>query len=116
MNLVEQFNSYRAKMNEKMLAAPNNKIIKRIFSIDTLTYEDGALDGKTKEMLGLVASMVLKCDDCIYYHLQKCHELGVTTEEMMEIFGVAKLVGGTIVIPHTRRALEFWETLNQIAE
>ncbi len=116
MNLVEQFNSYRAKMNEKMLAAPNNKIIKRIFSIDTLTYEDGALDGKTKEMLGLVASMVLKCDDCIYYHLQKCHELGVTTEEMMEIFGVANLVGGTIVIPHTRRALEFWETLNQIAE
>ncbi len=116
MNLVEQFNSYRAKMNEKMLAAPNNKIIKRIFSIDTLTYEDGALDAKTKEMLGLVASMVLKCDDCIYYHLQKCHELGVTTEEMMEIFGVANLVGGTIVIPHTRRALEFWETLNQIAE
>lgn len=103
-------------MNEKMLAAPNNKIIKRIFSIDTLTYEDGALDAKTKEMLGLVASMVLKCDDCIYYHLQKCHELGVTTEEMMEIFGVANLVGGTIVIPHTRRALEFWETLNQIAE
>ena len=84
-------------MNEKMLEAPNNKIIKRIFSIDTLTYEDGALDGKTKEMLGLVASMVLKCDDCIYYHLQKCHELGVTTEEMMEIFGVANLVGGTIV-------------------
>ncbi|HQO49907.1 MAG TPA: carboxymuconolactone decarboxylase family protein, partial [Bacteroidales bacterium] len=81
-----------------------------------LTYEDGALDAKTKEMLGLVASMVLKCDDCIYYHLQKCHELGVTTEEMMEIFGVANLVGGTIVIPHTRRALEFWETLNQIAE
>lgn len=116
MNLVEQFNSYRAKMNEKMLAAPNNKIIKRIFSIDTLTYEDGALDAKTKEMLGLVASMVLKCDDCIYYHLQKCHELGVTTEEMMEIFGVANLVGGTIVIPHTRRALEFWETLNQPAE
>ena len=103
-------------MNEKMLAAPNNKIIKRIFSIDTLTYEDGALDAKTKEMLGLVASMVLKCDDCIYYHLQKCHELGVTTEEMMEIFGVANLVGGTIVIPHTRRALEFWETLNRIAE
>lgn len=116
MNLVEQFNSYRAKMNEKMLVAPNNKIIKRIFSIDTLTYEDGALDAKTKEMLGLVASMVLKCDDCIYYHLQKCHELGVTTEEMMEIFGVANLVGGTIVIPHTRRALEFWETLNQPAE
>ena len=62
-------------------------------------------------MLGLVASMVLRCDDCIKYHLIQCHELGVNSEEMMEIFGVANLVGGTIVIPHTRRALEFWEEL-----
>jgi AhpD family alkylhydroperoxidase len=113
MNKLEAFNSYREHMNQKMMAAPNNKIMKRIFSLDTLTYEHGALDSRTKEMLGLVASMVLKCDDCIYYHLQKCHELGVTTEEMMEIFGVANLVGGTIVIPHTRRALEFWEELKQ---
>lgn len=113
MNKPEAFNSYRERMNNKMMAAPNNKIMKRIFSLDTLTYEDGALDSRTKEMLGLVASMVLKCDDCIYYHLQKCHELGVKTEEIMEIFGVANLVGGTIVIPHTRRALEFWEELQQ---
>ncbi len=113
MNKQEAFNSYRERMNKKMMAAPNNKIMKRIFSLDTLTYEDGALDSRTKEMLGLVASMVLKCDDCIYYHLQKCHELGVKTEEIMEIFGVANLVGGTIVIPHTRRALEFWEELQQ---
>ncbi len=113
MNKPEAFNSYRERMNNKMMAAPNNKIMKRIFSLDTLTYEDGALDSRTKEMLGLVASMVLKCDDCIYYHLQKCHEHGVKTEEIMEIFGVANLVGGTIVIPHTRRALEFWEELLQ---
>lgn len=100
-------------MNERLMAAPNNKIMKRIYSLDTLTYEDGALDARTKEMLGLVASMVLRCDDCIAYHLQKCFELGLTTEEIMEIFGVANLVGGTIVIPHTRRALEFWESLRE---
>lgn len=110
--LVKEFNDYRQMMNERLMAAPNNKIIKRIFNTDTNAYMDGALDVKSKEMLGLVASMVLKCDDCIYYHLEKCFEQGVTTEEMMEIFGVANLVGGTIVIPHTRRALEFWDELN----
>jgi AhpD family alkylhydroperoxidase len=110
--LVKEFNDYRQMMNERLMAAPNNKIIKRIFNTDTNAYMDGALDVKSKEMLGLVASMVLKCDDCIYYHLEKCFEQGVTTEEMMEIFGIANLVGGTIVIPHTRRALEFWEELN----
>ncbi len=111
MDKVEAFNAYRERMNKKIMDAPNNKVMKRIYSLDTLTYENGALDSKTKEMLGLVASMVLRCDDCIAYHLQKCHEMGVSTEEMMEIFGVANLVGGTIVIPHTRRALEFWEEL-----
>ena len=110
--LVEEFNAYRAKMNEKLLATPNNKVIKRIFNVDTNAYMDGALDVKIKEMLGLVASMVLRCDDCIKYHLQKCQELDVSTAEMMEIFGIANLVGGTIVIPHTRRALEFWDELN----
>jgi len=108
---TQEFDDYREMMNEKLLAAPNNKIIKRIFNIDTNAYMPGALNPKTKEMLGLVASMVLKCDDCIYYHLEKCHENGVTTEEMMEVFGIANLVGGTIVIPHTRRAMEFWEAL-----
>lgn len=112
--LVKEFNDYRQMMNDRLMAAPNNKIIKRIFNTDTNAYMDGALDIKSKEMLGLVASMVLKCDDCIYYHLEKCYEQGVTTEEMMEIFGIANLVGGTIVIPHTRRALEFWEELNAI--
>jgi len=108
---VAEFNAYRAMMNERLLAAPNNKVIKRIFNVDTNAYMEGALDVKTKEMLGLVASMVLKCDDCIYYHLEKCFNEGVTTEEIMEIFGIANLVGGTIVIPHTRRAMEFWEEL-----
>lgn len=110
---VKDFDAYRAAMNEKILSAPNNKIIKRIFNVDTNAYLPGALDSKTKEMLGLVASMVLKCDDCIYYHLEKCYENNVSTEEMMEIFGIANLVGGTIVIPHTRRAMEFWENLHQ---
>jgi len=108
----KDFNSYRTAMNEKLLASPNNKIIKRIFNLDTNTYMSGALDSKTKEMLGLVASMVLKCDDCIYYHLEQCHEKNVSTEEIMEIFGIANLVGGTIVIPHTRRAIDYWEKLS----
>jgi AhpD family alkylhydroperoxidase len=112
-NKVDSFNRYRDAMNERMMNAPNNKIMKRIFSLDTLTYQEGALSEKTKELLGLVASMVLKCDDCICYHLQQCHKLGVTNEEVMEVFGVANLVGGTIVIPHTRRALEFWDELLQ---
>ena len=109
---VKDFDAYREAMNEKLLAAPNNKIIKRIFNIDTNAYMPGSLDSKTKEMLGLVASMVLKCDDCIYYHLEKCYQNDVSTEEMLEIFGIANLVGGTIVIPHTRRAMEFWEALH----
>jgi AhpD family alkylhydroperoxidase len=109
--MLEEFNQYRQKMNERLLSAENNKIIKRIFNVDTNAYMEGALDEKTKEMLGLVASMVLRCDDCIRYHLIKCHEKGVGTNEMMEIFGIANLVGGTIVIPHTRRAMEFWDEL-----
>jgi AhpD family alkylhydroperoxidase len=115
-SLVKDFNDYRQKMNNKLLAAPNNKVIKRIFNVDTNAYMEGALDVKTKELLGLVASMVLKCDDCIFYHLEKCHEHGVTTDELMEVFGIANLVGGTIVIPHTRRAMEFWEELSETKE
>ena len=107
----KDFKDYRLKMNDRILSAPNNKVIKRIFNVDTNAYMQGALDVKTKEMLGLVSSIVLKCDDCIYYHLEKCYEQGVTTEEIMEIFGIANLVGGTIVIPHTRRALEYWDKL-----
>jgi AhpD family alkylhydroperoxidase len=109
---VKEFREYRARMNEKILAA-DNKVMKRIYNIDTNTYLEGALSTKTKEMLGLVSSMVLRCDDCVKYHLEKCHEQGVTTAELFEIFAVANLVGGTIVIPHTRRAVEYWEALNQ---
>lgn len=110
--LVEEFNNYRERMNTKILGA-DNKVMKRIYSIDTLTYQEGALSSKVKEMLGLATSMVLRCDDCIKYHLGKCYELKVTTSELFEIFSVANLVGGTIVIPHTRRALEYWEELNE---
>jgi len=109
--LSDQFNDYRQQMNDKLLAYNNNKVIKRIFNVDTNAYMEGALDVKTKEMLGLVASMVLRCDDCVRYHLERCFENQVTNDEMMEIFGIANLVGGTIVIPHTRRALEYWEDL-----
>ncbi len=108
--LVKEFNEYRTKMNEVILGK-DNLVIKRLWNLDTNTYAAGALDTKTKEMLGLVASMVLRCDDCIKYHLGKNHELGVTAEQVYEIFAVANIVGGTIVIPHTRRAAEYWEEL-----
>jgi AhpD family alkylhydroperoxidase len=112
-NIVEEFKEYRSKMNEKLLA-DNNKIVKRIFNLDTNAYAEGALDVKTKELLGLVASTVLRCDDCIKYHLETSHKEGITKEEMMEAMGIATLVGGTIVIPHLRRAYEFWEALEDL--
>lgn len=110
MSLVTEFNDYRTRMNEKILSQ-DNLVLKRLFNLDTNTYQEGALPVKTKELLGLVASMVLRCDDCIKYHLGKCHELGVTKDEIFETFAVANIVGGTIVIPHTRRAAEYWEAL-----
>lgn len=109
-NSLHAFNAYRERMNAKILET-KPRILQRIYSADTLAYSDGALDHRTKEMLGLVASMVLRCDDCIRYHLIQCHAAGLTRAELDEIFGIANLVGGTIVIPHTRRALEFWEEL-----
>ncbi|CAM3985516.1 MULTISPECIES: carboxymuconolactone decarboxylase family protein [Flavobacterium] len=111
-DLVKEFNEYRSKMNEKLLA-DNNKVIKRIFNVDTNAYMEGALDVKTKELLGLVASAVLRCDDCVKYHLETSHKEGITKEEMMEAMGIATLVGGSIVIPHLRRAYEFWEALEE---
>jgi AhpD family alkylhydroperoxidase len=110
MNKIEEFNAYREKMNDKILGS-ENLVLKRLFNLDSNTYADGALSSQVKEMLGLVASMVLRCDDCVKYHLGKCHEAGVTSEQMFEIFAVANIVGGTIVIPHTRRAVEYWEEL-----
>ena len=110
MTKVNEFNEYRSRMNEKILAS-DNLVLKRLFNLDTNTYQNGALSSEVKEMLGLVASMVLRCDDCVKYHLEKCHQLGVTSAQMFEIFAVANIVGGTIVIPHTRRAVEYWEEL-----
>jgi AhpD family alkylhydroperoxidase len=107
---VKEFNDYRSRMNDLILSK-DNLVIKRLWNLDTNTYAEGALDVKTKEMLGLVASMVLRCDDCIKYHLGKAHELKLSTEEIYEVFAVANIVGGTIVIPHTRRAAEYWEAL-----
>ncbi len=112
MSQVQEFNAYRAKMNDKLLAE-DNKVLKRFFNLDTNAYQEGALSTKTKELLGLVASMVLRCDDCIRYHLGTCHELGVTKDELFEVFSIANLVGGSICIPHTRRALEYWEALEE---
>jgi AhpD family alkylhydroperoxidase len=111
-NPVNEFNAYRSKMNEKLLV-DNNKIIKRIFNLDTNAYAKGALDKKTKELLGLVASAVLRCDDCVKYHLEKSKETGASKDEVMETLSIATLVGGTIVIPHLRRAYEYWEALEQ---
>ena len=109
---VKEFNEYRSMMNEKILAA-DNLVIKRLFNLDTNTYSEGALSVKTKEMLGLVSSFAMRCDDCVKYHLQKCYELKVTTEEIFEIFSVGSIVGGTITIPHLRKAVEFWEQLHE---
>ena len=114
MNQIEQFRIFRARMNEEILSS-DSLFFKRFFNLDTRTYEDGALSARTKEMLGLATSMVLRCDDCIKYHLEKCFEQQVSREELFEIMAVANLVGGSIVIPHTRRALEYWNLLEKTA-
>lgn len=111
-DIVQEFNDYRSKMNDNILK-DNNKIIRRIFNLDTNAYQDGALDVKTKELLGLVASTVLRCDDCIKYHLENCYNEGLTKAQVVESLGIATLVGGTIVIPHLRRAYEYWDALEQ---
>ena len=112
MTIVEEFNDYRAKIHENILEE-NNTGLQRLFHLDTNAFAQDAKEGKVKELIGLSSSMVLRCDDCIKYHLGKCHELGVTTKEVFEVFSIANLIGGTIVIPHLRRAVEFWEELNK---
>jgi len=109
---IAQFRAFRSQMNERILSQ-NNKVINRLFNLDTNTYAEGALPVRTKEMLGLVASMVLRCDDCIKYHLEKCFEEKISTEEIYEVFAVANIVGGTIVIPHTRKAAFYWDELHK---
>lgn len=109
---LEQFRLFRERMNDRILEAGNLEI-KRFFALDTRTYEEGVLPVKTKELMGLVASMVLRCDDCVTYHLVRCREEGVTNDEMFEAFSVGLVVGGSIVIPHLRRAVDTLDELDQ---
>ena len=109
---VKAFTEFRQRMNKRILDEPN-QVVRRFFALDTQTYQAGALDVKTKELLGLVASMVLRCDDCISYHVAQCKEAGVTREEFFETFSVGLVVGGSIVIPHLRRAVDFLDGLEQ---
>lgn len=107
---ISEFNEFRRKMNERILEH-DNQVVRRFFALDTQTYKSGALDIKTKELLGLVASMVLRCDDCISYHVAQCKQAGASREELFETFSVALVVGGSIVIPHLRRAVDFLDQL-----
>ena len=109
---IAAFTEFRQRMNTRILAEPN-QVVRRFFALDTQTYQAGALDVKTKELLGLVASLVLRCDDCISYHVAQCREAGVSREEMFEAFSVGLVVGGSIVIPHLRRAVDFLDQLEQ---
>jgi len=107
---VTEFGEFRERMNQRILEQ-DNQVVRRFFSLDTQTYRAGALEVKTKELLGLVASMVLRCDDCIAYHVAQCREAGVSRDEFFETFSVALVVGGSIVIPHLRRAVDFLDQL-----
>lgn len=113
-NRVKEFTEFRHKMNERILAE-DNRVIKRVFSVDSLAYQEGALPAKTKELLGLTASMVLRCDDCVAYHIGQCMESGSTRDEIIEAMSVALVVGGTIVIPHLRRAVAFLDEISGAA-
>ena len=112
---VREFTEFRKRMNERILAE-DNQVVRRFFALDTQTYKAGALDVKTKEMLGLVASLVLRCDDCISYHVAQCVEAGLDDDEFFETFSVALVVGGSIVIPHLRRGVDFLDQLETGAE
>lgn len=106
----EAFAAFRERMNERILAH-DNQVVRRFFALDTQTYREGTLDVRTKEMLGLVASLVLRCDDCIAYHVGKCREAGVDRDAFFEVFSVGLVVGGSIVIPHLRRAVDYLDSL-----
>ena len=110
---LEEFRKYREKMNRKILASGNLQI-QRFFNLDTRAYQAGALSSKVKELLGLVASLVLRCDDCITYHIVRCVEEGVSDAEFFEAFNVSLVVGGSITIPHLRRAVERLEECRTI--
>ena len=101
---LAEFQAERLQANDRILKDGDNRVVKRFFRLDGEAYEDGALPAKTKELLGLVASLVLRCDDCITYHVIQCIKQGVTVAEFEEAFSIALIVGGSIVIPHLRRA------------
>ncbi|HET7650004.1 MAG TPA: carboxymuconolactone decarboxylase family protein [Gammaproteobacteria bacterium] len=109
-NRVKEFTEFRQRMNERILSE-DNRVIKRVFSVDSLAYQDGVLPAKTKELLGLTASLVLRCDDCVSYHIGQCLETGSTKQEIIEAMSVALVVGGTIVIPHLRRGVDFLDQI-----
>ena len=111
-NAVSEFNEYRSRMNDKLLEGASTTL-KRIISLDNQAYKKGSLDVSTKELLGLVASMVLRCDDCVKYHLENCFKENLTKTQVMEALEIATVVGGSIVIPHLRRAYEYWEILEK---
>jgi alkylhydroperoxidase/carboxymuconolactone decarboxylase family protein YurZ len=107
-NPVSEFNDYRSRMNEQLLTDASTTL-KRIFNLDQSAYQKGELETSTKELLGLVASTVLRCDDYIKYHLEKCHQENLSKKAVMEALEIATVVGGSIVIPHLRKAYEYWE-------
>jgi AhpD family alkylhydroperoxidase len=115
MTKLDDFKKYREKMNERILTS-GNKVTSRFFALDSRAYEEGALSVKVKELLGLVASAVLRCNDCITYHIVNCVNEGVTTEEFFESMNIALIVGGSIVIPHYRKAVEMFEECLKMKE
>ena len=112
---IRAFTEFRQRMNERILAEPN-QVVRRFFALDTQAYQAGVLDVATKELLGLVASLVLRCDDCISYHVARCREAGLGRDAMFEAFSIGLVVGGSIVIPHLRRAVDFLDRLEEGAE
>ena len=113
MGLVEDFNDYRSAMNERIMES-ESLVIKRLFNLDTNAYSEGHIDVRTKELIGLSCSLVLRCDDCVKYHLGKCKDAGLTMLQVQEAMGIATLIGGSIVIPHLRRAFEYWDELHHV--
>lgn len=112
MNIkIKSAREIRKKLDDKIFEK-NNLVINRIFSLDKQVYIDGALDRETKELIGLCSSLVLRCDECVKYHLEQCYELKISTKKLMEALSIANLVGGTIVIPHLRKAVEYWDELD----
>lgn len=122
MSRYDEFQAFRERLNDRILGAgaadeerrPGGTLVtKRFFSLDSKAYEPGSLDVKTKELLGLVASLVLRCDDCVAYHIDRCVAEGATDEELWETFDIGLIVGGSIVIPHLRRAVDFLDELRE---